>query len=54
MTVKDLQKKLSQEKFDVKNTNVYVVVAGQRFEVKDVAIFDNEVHFSVGEVVEDE
>jgi predicted heme/steroid binding protein len=54
MTVKELQNKLRQEKFDVKNAKVYVAVQGQRFNIEDVSIFDNEVHVTVGEPEEDE
>ncbi len=54
MTVKELQTKLRQEKFDVKNARVYVTVQDQRFDVKDISIFDNEVHLTVGEPVDDE
>lgn len=49
MTVKELQNKLRQEKFDVKNATVYVAVEGERFDVKNIEIFDGEVHISVGE-----
>lgn len=54
MTVKELQNKLRQEKFDVKNATVYVAVEGERFEVNDVQIFDGEVHVTVGPAVEAE
>lgn len=54
MTVKELERKLRQEKFDVKNTKVYVTVQGQRFEIKDIDIFDHEVLIWPGEPVEGE
>jgi hypothetical protein len=53
MTVKELQNKLRQEKFDVKNARVYVQIENECFEVENVNIYDGEVHITVGEPAEE-
>jgi hypothetical protein len=53
MTVKELQNKLRQEKFDVKNARVYVQIENERFDLEDVNIYDGEVHITVGEPAEE-
>lgn len=54
MTVKELLKEISKEKYDQKSAQVYITVQGQRFKLSGANIYDNEVHLQVGEAVEDE
>ncbi len=53
MTIKQVFTKISGEAFDTKNLDAFVVVEGQRFEIEDVNLYDDEVHFTVGPPAEE-
>ena len=54
LTVKKLIEEVNKERYDKKNVPVYVAVQGQRFTIEDINIYDNEVHLTVGQPIEED
>lgn len=54
ITVKSLARQLQQEKYDVKSVPVLVIMNGDRYEVEAVDLYDDEVHVTVGKLLDDE
>lgn len=54
LTIKKLLSEISKEKYDTKNTAVYANIDNRRHEIKYLEQYDNEVHFVIGDSIDDE